>query len=80
MNPEDWDEAHRNTNSVRTCQLFVQNLWTYSMQSLHEKDKIFALQYIADEDGYKITYKRLVNEEKCSQNVVRRRQQKNNLH
>ena len=36
---------------------------------------MFALQYIAAEGGYKIT----VDEEKCSQDAVRRRQQKNSL-
>ena len=46
-----------------------------TMQSLYEKDKMFALQYIAAEGGYKIT----VDEEKCSQDAVRRRQQKNSL-
>ena len=43
------------------------------MQSLYEKDKMFALQYIAAEGGYKITYKRPVDEEKYSQDAVRRR-------
>ena len=34
---------------------------------------MFALQYIAAEGAYKITHKRPVDEEKCSQDAVKRR-------
>jgi hypothetical protein len=47
-----------------------------AMQSLYEKDKMFALQYIAAEDGSKITYRSPLDEEQRSQAAVRRRQQK----
>ena len=56
MNPQDWDRALRNTNGVE-CTICLakrggQKSSLYAaMQSLYEKDKMFALQYIAAEDG-----------------------------
>ena len=60
MNPEDWDRAPRNTNGVERANYSAKSgghkLSLYAaMQSLYEKDKMFALQYIAAEDGSKIT-------------------------
>ena len=46
-----------------------------AMQSLYEKDKMFALQYIAAEDGSKITYRSPVDEQQRSQAAVRRKKQ-----
>ena len=82
MNPEDWDRAPRNTNGVERANCSAKSgghkpsLYA-AMQSLYEKDKMFALQYIAAEDGYKIMYRSRVDEEQRSQVAVRRKQQKN---
>ena len=46
------------------------------MQSLCEKDKMFALRYIAAEDGSKITYQSPIDEEQHSKAAVRRKKQK----
>ena len=56
MNPQDWDRALRNTNGVERTNCLAkrggQKSSLYAaMQSLYEKDKMFALQYIAAEDG-----------------------------
>ena len=65
MNPEDWD---RNTNGVERANYSAKSgghikLSLYAaMQSLYEKDKMFALQYIVAEDGSKITYRSPVDE------------------
>ena len=51
MNPSDWDNAPRNTNGVERAKASAKSvghkpsLYT-AMQSLYEKDKLFALQYI----------------------------------
>ena len=47
-----------------------------AMQSLYEKDKMFALQYIAAEDESTITYQSPVDEERRSQAAMRRKKQK----
>ena len=52
MNPSDWDNAARNTNGVERANASAkrgeQKPSPYAtMQSLYEKDKLFALQYLA---------------------------------
>ena len=81
MNPEDWDRAPRNTNGIERANYSAKSgghkLSLYAaMQSLNEKDKMFALQYITVEDGSKITYLSSVDEEQRSQAAMRRRKQK----
>ena len=51
----------------------------HAMQSLYEKDKMFALQYIAAEDGSKITYRSPVDEEQRSQAAVHMRRKKQDV-
>jgi len=41
------------------------------MQSLYEKDKVFALQYIAAEGGSKITYRGTMDEKQRSQAAMK---------
>lgn len=45
------------------------------MQSLYEKDKLFALQYIAAVSGTKITYRSPMDEEQRSQASIKRKRQ-----
>ena len=58
MNPSDWDRAPRNTNGVERMNASTksgdQKHSLYSaMQSIYEKDKVFALQFIASEEAAK---------------------------
>ena len=80
MNPEDWDRAPRNTNGVERANYSAKSgghkLSLYAaMQFLYEKDKMFALQYIAAEDGSKITYRSPIEDQR-SQAAVRRKKAK----
>ena len=67
MQGKDWDKAPRNTNGVERANYLAKSgqnrpgLYA-AMQSLYEKDKMFALQYI--ENGSKISY-RTSQEENC---------------
>ena len=71
MNLEDWDRPPRNTNGIERANysaksgghIYIKLSLYAAMQSLYEKDKMFALQYIAAEDGSKITYRSPVDEE-----------------
>ena len=80
MNSEDWDTAPRNTNGVERANSSAksggQKSLYAAMQSLCEKDKMFALQFIAAEEGSKITYRSPLDEEHRSQVAIKRKQQK----
>ena len=83
MNSKDWDSAPRNTNGVERANSLAKcggnkpSLYA-AMQSLYEKDKMFALQYIASENGSKITYRSPLDEEQRSQVAVKRKRQEKN--
>ena len=56
MNSKDWDSAPRNTNGVELANALAKSGGNKpspyaAMQSLYEKDKMFALQYIASKMG-----------------------------
>ena len=78
MSSEDWDRAPRNTNGVERINFAAkscghkQSLYV-AMQSLYEKDKVFALQYIASEGGSKISYRGVRDEEHRSKAAVKRK-------
>ena len=81
MSSRDWDKAPQNTNGVERANSLSksggnkQSLFA-SMQSLYERDKMFALQHIsAAENGSKISY-RDTSEEICrAQSYSRRKSQ-----
>ena len=81
MNPDDWDRAPRNTNGVERVNSSTKSggqkhsLYA-AMQSLYEKDKFFALQYIAAEGGSKITYRDTLDEKQRSQAAIKRKRPK----
>ena len=70
MQAKDWDKASRNTNGVERANCLAKSSQNRpglyaAMQSLYEKDKMFALQYVAAaENGSKISY-RTPQEEEC---------------
>ena len=64
MQSKDWDNAPRNTNGVECANCFatsgfIRPALYAAMQSLYEKDKQFALQYIAAGKGSKVSYRNL---------------------
>ena len=78
MNPSDWDKAPRNTNGVERANASAKSggqkpsLYA-AMQSLYEKDNLFALQYIAAVSETKITYRSPMDEEQRSQASIKRK-------
>ena len=73
MQGKYWDKAPRNTNGVQRANCLAKSgqnrpgLYA-AMQSLYEKDKMFALQYIAAaENGSKISYRTSQEENRRSQ-------------
>jgi len=76
MNSDDWDRAPRNTNGIECINCSTKSggqkhsLYA-AMQSLYEKDKVFALQYIAAEGGSKITYRGTMDEKQRSQAAMK---------
>ena len=78
MNPDDWDRAPRNTNGVERVNSSTKSGGQKhsAMQSLYEKDKFFALQYIAAEGGSKITYRDTLDEKQRSQAAIKRKRPK----
>ena len=62
MASSTWNKAPRNINGVERANLLAKNgdskrKFLYcTMQSLYDKDKVFALQYIAADSGSKVSY------------------------
>ena len=78
ISSSDWDNCPRNTNGVeranslaKTCDRKI-SLYG-AMQSLYEKDKMFALQYITATDGLKISYQGAADQTKRSNSSLKRK-------
>ena len=80
MASSTWNKAPRNTNGVKRANSLAKDgdskrksLYC-AMQSLYEKDKVFALQYIAADGGSKVTYRSEVSEEQWMKAACKRRE------
>ena len=74
-----WNKVSRNTNGVERANSLAKDgdskgiSLYYAMQSLYEKDKVFALQYIAADGGSKVTYCSEISEEQRMKFACKRR-------
>ena len=80
MSSSDWDSGPRNTNGVERANSLAKTsdrkISLYgAMQSLYEKDKMFALQYITATDGLKISYRSDVDQAQRSNSAFKRKAQ-----
>ena len=78
MSSGDWEKCPRNTNGVERAnglaKVCDRKLSLYgAMQSLYEKDKAFALQYISAYDGVKTSYRSVPNLAQRSNAAVKRK-------
>jgi len=79
MTSSTWNTAPRNTNGVERANSLAKDgdgkkkSLQCAMQSLYEKDKVFALQYIAADGGFKTTYRSDVSEEQRMKAACKRR-------
>ena len=74
-----WNKAPRNTNGVERANSLAKDgdskrksLYC-AMQSLYEKDKVFALQYIAADGGSKVSYRSEISEEQRMKTACKRK-------
>ena len=74
-----WNKAPRNTNGVERANSLAKDgdskrksLYC-AMQSLYEKDKVFALQYIAADGGSKVSYRSEISEEQRMKAAYKRK-------
>jgi len=69
MKSSTWNSASRNTKGVERANLLAKDgdskkkSLQCAMQVLYKKDKVFALQHIAADGGFKTTYHSDVSEE-----------------
>ena len=80
MPSSDWDSGSRNTNGVERANSLAKTsdrkISLYgAMQSLYEKDKMFALQYITATEGLKISYRSDVDQAQRSNSAFKRKTQ-----
>ena len=79
MASSTWNKAPRNTNGVERANSLAKDgdskrksLYC-TMQSLYEKDEVFALQYIAADGGSKATYRSETSEEQRMKAACKKR-------
>ena len=79
MASSTWNKAPRNTNGMERANSLAKDgdgkrkSLYYAMQSLYEKDKVFALQYIAADGGSKTTYCSETSEEQRMKAACKRK-------
>ena len=75
INADDWDRAPRNLNGAvhvnsSTMSGGQKHSLYAAMQFLYEKEKVFALQYIASEEGSKISYRATLDENQSAKAAI----------
>ena len=84
MSSSHWDQAPRNTNGVERANGLAKSGTSKislfaAMQSLYEKDKMFALQYLAaSEISSKISYRSAQEDERRGQSSLQNKQKQKN--
>ena len=77
MSQHNWDRAPRNTNGVERINGLSKTTGSsppplyVAMQSLYEKDKVFAVQHLAATEGLKISYRDISEEARRAQTAAK---------